>query len=276
MSTVFSHSRLSSFENCPKQFHFRYIEKIPAETESVEAFVGKRVHEILERLYVFVGQGMVPAVEKVVHRYHALWDETFDPERVRIVREGTPLSFYRGLGERCLRNFYQRHYPFDADETLALEEKVQFQLDAAGRYRIRGVIDRLVRAADGVIEIQDYKTGQRVPSQKQLDKDRQLALYQLGVGERFPGEPIRLKWHFVSSGQVRTSTRNAEELEALRLETISLIDRIGAEKEFAPTPIPLCSWCEYKPICPAWTTRPPSPPPPDADEIPSWTQLDLL
>ena len=64
MSTVYSHSRMSSFENCPKQFHFRYVLKIPQETEGIEAFVGKRVHEVLERLYVFVDKGMVPSFEE--------------------------------------------------------------------------------------------------------------------------------------------------------------------------------------------------------------------
>ena len=48
MLSVFSHSRLSSFEKCPKQFHFRYVLHIPAESESVEAFLGKRVHEVVE------------------------------------------------------------------------------------------------------------------------------------------------------------------------------------------------------------------------------------
>ena len=66
MGTLYSHSRLSSFENCRKQFEFRYVLKIPSESESIEAFVGKRVHEILERLYLFVGRGQIPGVEKVV------------------------------------------------------------------------------------------------------------------------------------------------------------------------------------------------------------------
>ncbi len=51
MPQIYSHSRLSTFEDCPKRFEYRYVLKIPTETEGIEAFVGKRVHEILERLY---------------------------------------------------------------------------------------------------------------------------------------------------------------------------------------------------------------------------------
>ena len=64
------------------------------------------------------GRGQIPGIEKVVDRYQKLWEETYDAERVRIVREGTPLSFYRELGESCLRGYYLRHYPFDEGETL--------------------------------------------------------------------------------------------------------------------------------------------------------------
>jgi len=246
--TIYSHSRLSSFENCPKQFHFRYVLKTPVETEGIEAFVGKRVHEILERLYLFVGRGMVPPLEKVIQRYRALWNEHYDAERVRVVRSGTPVSFYHRLGERCLQNYYRRHYPFDADETLGLEERVLIQ---AGRYRLQGIVDRIVRTRDEVIEIHDYKTGRYVPSQKQLDKDRQLALYQLGIADKYGCDhTYRLVWHYVASSQVRSSSRTPERLDELLEQTISLIDRIESESEFAPRRTRLCDWCEYRDLCP--------------------------
>jgi len=251
LAPLYSHSRLSSFENCRKQFEFRYILKIPSESESIEAFVGKRVHEILERLYLFVGRDQIPGVEKVVDRYQKLWEETYDGERVRIVREGTPLSFYRQLGEQCLRGYYARHYPFDEDETLGIEKRVIFPLDDAGEYRMQGIIDRISRARDGTIEIHDYKTGARVPSQKMLDQDRQLALYQIGLaGEYGDDVPFRLVWHYVAKNQTRTSTRTPEELARLRPSTMERINEIQQASEFPPRKIALCNWCEYKARCP--------------------------
>ena len=256
MAPLYSHSRLSSFENCRKQFEFRYILKIPSESESIEAFVGKRVHEILERLYLFVGRGQIPGVEKVVDRYQKLWEETYDGERVRIVREGTPLSFYRQLGEQCLRGYYARHYPFDEDETLGIEKRVVFPLDDAGEYQMQGIIDRISRARDGTIEIHDYKTGARVPSQKMLDQDRQLALYQIGLaGEYGDDVPFRLVWHYVAKNQTRTSTRTPEDLATLRASTIERIDEIQQASEFPPRKIALCNWCEYKARCPLFVSE---------------------
>jgi len=254
LGALYSHSRLSSFENCRKQFEFRYIQKIPSETESIEAFVGKRVHEILERLYLFVGRGQIPGVEKVVDRYQKLWDETYDADRVRIVREGTPLAFYRNLGESCLRGYYLRHYPFDDSETLGIEKRVVFPLDDAGDYKMQGIIDRISRARDGVIEVHDYKTGARVPSQKMLDGDRQLALYQIGLARQFgEDQPFRLVWHYVAKNQIRVSTRTPEQLAKLRETTIARIDEIQSATEFPAKKIALCPWCEYKNRCPLWT-----------------------
>ena len=255
LSTIYSHSRLSSFENCPKQFEFRYILKVPSETEGVEAFVGKRVHEVLERLYIFVGRDQIPGVEKVVDRYHKLWEETYDPARVRIVRENTPLSYYRQLGEDCLRGYYLRHYPFDESEILGLEKRVVFPLDDAGEYRMQGIIDRISRARDGAIEIHDYKTSARVPSQRILDQDRQLALYQIGLARTYGADSeYRLIWHYVAKNRTCVSTRTADELVQLRTDTIARIDEIQAATQFPAKKISLCGWCEYKDRCPLWAS----------------------
>lgn len=260
---LYSHSRLSSFEDCPRKFHFRYVLGLPQETEGIEAFVGKRVHEVLERLYVFVKREQVPSLPKVIARYHASFDEHFDADRVRIVKSGVDVEHYRRLGAECLSNYYRSSYPFDGDETLGIEHRVVFELDAERPYRIQGIIDRISRAPDGAIEIHDYKTGARVPSQKKIDEDRQLALYQIGVAREHGDEsPIRLVWHYVARNRVLRSTRTPEQLDAVRRDTVALIEKIEAETEFPARKNTLCDWCEFKPQCPAWGGVPPS-----ADEV---------
>jgi putative RecB family exonuclease len=264
VTEIYSHSRLASFEDCPRKFHYRYVLKIPSETESVEAFVGKRVHEVLERLYLATGRGRVPSLPQVVQRYFQLFDDAYDAERVSIVRTENPLDFYRELGAQCLRNYYPAHYPFDADETLALEERVAFDLGSEGNRRVRfqGFVDRIARARDGAIEIHDYKTSARVPTQAELDEDRQLALYQIGLTRRWgAGQRVRLVWHFLRRGRTCTSTRSAEQLQDLRERTLELIGRIRGETRFEAKPSTLCRWCEYRARCPASPERDASLPP---------------
>jgi putative RecB family exonuclease len=249
---IYSHSRLATFEDCPKRFEYRYVLKIPSDSEGIEAFVGKRVHEVLERLYLAVEKGNVPTLPQVLYRYNALFDEAYDPARVRIVREGTPVEFYRRYGERCTSDFYQSQYPFDGDETVALEHHVTFALDDTKTYRFQGFIDRLSRARDGAIEICDYKTSKRMPSQAKLDEDRQLALYQIGLSHRYPDQPIRLVWYFLAHNRRVTSTRTPDQLNLLRAKTKDVVDRIGEETEFKPKRSALCDWCEYNDRCPIY------------------------
>jgi putative RecB family exonuclease len=274
VQSTFSPSSLSCFENCPKQYHFRYVEPLEVDQEGIEAFVGKRVHEVLERLYDFVGKGMLPTLARVIWRYRENFRTHFDAARVRIVREGTELDWYRAAGARGLENYYRRHYPFDADQTLGLERAIRFDLDADGRYALRGIIDRLVRAKDGALEIHDFKTGRRVPSQDELDRDRQLGLYELGVREQLgeSGE-VRLVWHYVVPDQVRTSTRSEAQRDALREATARTIDKIRSEQDWAPRPSALCDWCEFRAHCPAFGGTRPAP---SAAAPPLGSQLPLL
>jgi len=254
---TFSPSSLNCFENCPRQYYFRYVEKIPIESEGIEAFVGKRVHEVLERLYEFVDRGMVPSLPRVIYRYQMFWEEHFNADRLRIVRKENSIEDYRADGIRSIENYYRRYYPFDQDETLGLERKIEFKIDAEGEYPIRGIIDRLVRTRDGVIEIHDFKTGRRIPKQEKIDADRQLGLYELAIRKEFdePGE-VRLVWHYVLRNQTRTSSRSEEQRDDLRRKTVLAIDKIRTEDEWKPKKSGLCDWCEYKGICPLYAGEP--------------------
>ena len=64
--TTYSHSRLASFEDCPRKFKYRYVLKIPTNTEGIEGYVGKVVHDVLERLYIAAREGRVPSFPQVI------------------------------------------------------------------------------------------------------------------------------------------------------------------------------------------------------------------
>lgn len=267
MAEVYSHSRLETFERCPRRFFYRYRAKLPAESESIEAFVGKRVHEVLERLYRAAERDAVPTLAQVIARYRQLFDEAHDAERVRIVRQEETVESYRELGEHCLSNYYYEHYPFDREETLGLEQHLEFSLGElpSGPVRMQGFVDRVARARDGTLEIHDYKTSARVPSQNKIDSDGQLALYQIGLaGVRDATQGVRLVWHFVRRGVTRTSTRTFAQLESLRDDLLARVESVRREVEWAAKPSPLCGWCEYRDGCPASPQRCPETAPYDS------------
>jgi len=247
----YSHSRLSSFENCPRQFKYRYIEKLAVETEGVEAFMGKRVHEILERLYHHVARhGRPPSLAQVLDRYRQDWERSWH-DKVLIVRTEFPRSYYQDRGARCLENYYRGHYPFTTGRTVAVEAPLHMQLDGEGRYKLRGIVDRIVSHADGRFEVHDYKTGAFLPTQHSIDRDRQLALYQIGLEQTYPDvQEVELVWHYLIHNRTLRSRRSAETLAELRAATMRLIDTIEAESEYAARPGKLCSWCDFAALCP--------------------------
>jgi putative RecB family exonuclease len=255
-SPVYSPSRISTYESCPRQYRYRYIDRIPREEESIEAFLGSRVHEALNRLYRDLLLEKHPHLDELLNYYDTEWRRRWH-DQVRIVKQDNSIEDYKRLGERCLKDYHDAHKPFDRGLTLGLEHRVTSSLDPVGRYRIQGYIDRLVSVGSGRYEIHDFKTSGRLPVQGVLDADRQLALYQLGVQGTWPeAKEIELVWHYLAFGKELRSRRTPEALDRLKATTIALIDRIEADTEFRPIKSALCHWCAYKDICPVWNDRP--------------------
>jgi putative RecB family exonuclease len=251
---VYSHSRLGSFEQCPLKYKFRYIDLIEKpEEESIEAYVGHRVHETLEKLHpAGRGQGTRKDLGALLALYRDEWERNWRPE-IRIVRRGARAEEYFEYGAKCIRTYYEKIYPSDQAETLEIERKLVFTLDPGGRYPMQGYVDRIARRADGTYEVHDYKTGRRVPTQGQADSDRQLGLYHLGVQALWPdARRVELVWHYLATGTTLRSRRSPQQLVQLCTDTRALIDRIEKQKDFPANKSALCDWCEYRPECPAW------------------------
>ena len=248
---VYSHSRLSAFENCPLQYRYRYIDKIKREVEGIEAFVGKLAHEVLQALYSDLVRARSAGAGAYKEMFRALWRERLTP-KVRIVREEMTAEDYGALGERCVETYYNRNHPFDSGEVVGCETRVEFALDGQKRYKILGFIDRIDRVAPGVYEVHDYKTGS-LPRAGALRNDRQLTLYEIAVRERYTGvNEVRQVWHFLAHDKTFVERRTQDDLARTRLSAIRSIQNIEATTEFTPRRSALCSWCEYKEICPEW------------------------
>jgi putative RecB family exonuclease len=252
---TYSHSRLSAFEKCKLQYRYRYIDRIRRDIQGIEAFMGNRVHEVLEKLYKDLQMERLATLEELTAEYHRSWERQYS-DKIRIVKTEYSADHYRKVGERCIVDFYRTYHPFRDGVTLGLEEKIGIPLDEAGRYRLEGYVDRIVRVEPGIYEVHDYKTGNTLPSAEDLLNDRQLPLYQMGVQRKFPdARDVRLVWHYLAFNQELRSARSPEALENLKVRTVELIRRIETTQEFPPTESALCRWCDYQDICPLWKHR---------------------
>jgi len=252
---LWSHSRISAFEQCPRRYAYRYVEKPDVDkTDSIEAFVGTRVHEALEQLYRDVRMHKEVTLDELLAEFDKNWQKHYH-DGIKIVRKRYNADNYYQVGRRCLTDYYRRHHPFSQTRTLGLEERIVIDLDMKGEYKLQGYIDRLAQVADGHYEIHDYKTSNSLPGQVHFDSDRQLALYQIGVERRFgDAHRVDLVWHYLQYDRELRSRREPEQLAQLRFDTIGTIQSIEAESrkgQFPTRESALCDWCEFFAICPA-------------------------
>jgi len=247
--TYYSNSKLSTYETCPWKFKLAYIDRLEVEEEGIEAFLGSRFHEAMEKLYRELPFRTM-SLEELKAYYEEQWKKNFHDQIVIVAPDRTADDYFR-LGLKFIEDYYRHYYPFNQNRVLGLEQKIEIDLDGDGRYIILGYVDRIDLTPEGVIEIHDYKTSSSLPEQAQADADRQLALYQLGVKRKWPWvEKFKLVWHYVAFDLEITSTRTPEQLEQLKQEIRRLINQIEADREFLPRESVLCQWCAFWDYCP--------------------------
>jgi putative RecB family exonuclease len=254
MGTVYSISRVATFDDCRLRYKYQYVDRLKAERETIEAYMGSRVHEALQELYGFVRNGVVKPREWLLDTYEGLWDKNLTAA-VKVVRAEYGPDDYRRKGRKCLEDYYAAYAPFDQAKVVATEKKLTFKLrDEAGEVDFLGFIDRLDwndRAR--IFEIHDYKTSGSLPSQEDADADEQLGLYHLAVRNEWPdAADVRLVWHYLVFNKEIVSSRKRDDLDALEKEIVRRVRRIEAATEFPPTRSALCDWCGYQDICPEW------------------------
>ncbi|OIO26532.1 hypothetical protein AUJ14_01570 [Candidatus Micrarchaeota archaeon CG1_02_55_22] len=252
---TYSHSKLSTFENCPLRYRYKYVDRIKVEPEAIgiEAYLGSRVHDALEWLYNHVKMSSTPEKEALLDYYAKDWEKKWG-EGVKIVHKEYEEKDYRNVGATCLTDYYDHYSPFNDSTVVSLEQRILVKL-SDGSF-VQGYIDRLALKGAAEFEIHDYKTSGSLPAQEKLDSDRQLALYQLGVQKQWPdSKKVDLVWHYLRFNKELRSNRDARQLEQLEQKTIGAIRAVEAaekENDFNPKKSELCQWCEYQNICPLW------------------------
>ena len=88
LMTIYSHYRLSYFEQCPQKYKLNYIDKVETEiAESIEAFLGSRVHETLEKLYRDLQYQKMNSLEDLVGFFRDEWFKNWNDSIVIVKKE---------------------------------------------------------------------------------------------------------------------------------------------------------------------------------------------
>ena len=243
----YSHSSLQTFLNCPKQFEFRYIQRIPSK-ETIEGFLGSLVHQTLEIFYKYQARFNADLNYFALKRiYLNKWRRFWHKDIVKI--KDKPTKEYLKIGLECIKHYYNSEIVKRnlKEKTLAIEKEINIQI---GKFIFKGFIDRLVEKADGTIEIQDYKTGGSLPSKNEFLKNNQLALYQLAITKEFKDRDFVLVWHYLQHQKKIKIKKSKKDLLELKKKLVSDVEKIESTEEYLAKTSHLCQWCSFINICP--------------------------
>ena len=231
---MLSASDIETYRLCPLKYKFARVFRIPEEPSINQRF-GIVVHQVLERFHQSGGGSL----EYLMHLFESSW------RRSGFGDSNDDLQF-RERALAALRRYWQLDQEREG-EPLWFERPFSFKL---GAHLLRGRVDRVDRLPDGGYELIDYKTG-RSKSELELREDVQLSLYQMGARESWQLETSAQSYYYVLDNEKVPVTHSEHELERVRATVEGIAQRI-MRQEFEPKPSPeLCSFCDYRIICPA-------------------------
>lgn len=247
-------SKLSAYLDCPRRYRYTYVDR-PAPPKGPpwgHNSLGASLHTALKNWYGLAVEQRRTAALATLLRATWVREGYRDDEQERA-------AFGRGLA--WLEAYVGTLDP--ADEPVGVERTVAAKTSVLA---MSGRVDRIDRRGDELV-IVDYKSGRYEPSSDDARGSLALAMYAYASTRQFRRTCHRVELHHLPTGTVAAHEHTDASLDRHvgRAEGAAK-DIIAAEKALAagadpdqafPTqPGALCSWCDYKRVCPAGSGAP--------------------
>ncbi len=248
---VLSPSSINTFRQCPLKFKYEKIDK-RRQPGTVETLKGSFVHEILEYLFKEPAENRTTDTAKAIaaERWAASWQK-----KVRkLISEDRDLNNFKWQSWWLVENYFKMEDP-STIEPVGLERWVDGPV--INGIRVRGIIDRLIKTEEGLLVIQDYKTG-KTPRENdpwEADKIFPLMVYADLAEAETETEVSSMELLYLQSGKViefSPTEKNREAMYRRVIETSAAVDEACQTGNFPPSKSKLCDWCFFKKECPAW------------------------
>ena len=266
MTPSLSPSRAADFKQCPLKYRFRAIDRLE-EKPSPAAVRGTLVHAVLEELFELPALERTPAnaVDLLPGRWAALVAERPDLSGMLGAESISQESWFAQSGRLVERWFTLE----DPSRLEPAEREVKVEVEVDGLV-LRGIIDRVDIAPTGQVRVVDYKTGRTPAVGFEGPALFQMKFYGLVMWRRTGRVPDLLQLVYLKDGTIIRYEPDEGDLLALERNVKAVwaaIERAAAEGDFRPRPSRLCSWCDFKPLCPAFGGTPPQMP--ETVEVPA-------
>ncbi|MET1059667.1 MAG: PD-(D/E)XK nuclease family protein [Nocardioides sp.] len=274
-----SPSRAGDFMTCPLLYRYRTIDKLPEEP-SPDAVRGTLVHKVLEGLFD------LPAAERTPEQARDLlnpaWDALLEAEPEIAEMFSPPEDGEGGEGGgrdlgawlTSCREVLDRYFELEDPRRLEpAERELYVETLLESKLLLRGFVDRIDVAPNGMIRVVDYKTGRSPGPLFEAKALFQMKFYALVIWRVRGVIPSMLQLVYLGNAEMLRYQPDEADLLATerKVEAVwEAIRRAEMTGDWRPRRSRLCDWCSHQAICPEFGgTPPPLPlfqiPPPEAD-----------
>ena len=250
-----SHSAISTYQQCPLRYYFRYVANLPEELTSSALVFGSGIHRAAELHFEALLAGNdAPSLDELMEVYQSIWDQRQD-EPIRFGKNETRQSLHE-LAKRMLTTFQVSELAKPSGEIIGIEEELRGPV-------IEGCPDLLARvdlilATQDELQVIDLKTSRsRWKSGQAENQAEQLLLYSELAKEMASGKKLRLRFAVISKTKTPTLEMHDVSIHPDRVErTKRVVQRVWKaiqQGTFYPSPSPMkCPSCAYQQACRDW------------------------
>lgn len=263
---VFSPSKISIFESCPRKYYLKYLDpEISPRSFEIEKATpilvkGGAIHNAITLFLHNIAENTLfsPTLQNLKEQLKLAWwtekDKLKKPplgesggfssiEQERFVYQEalTQLETFHKLYQTHLQNVKFTFLPAKNFKNSFNDYKKSISkvTDTAS---IGGKLD-LALEEDRGVHVIDFKTG------KEQKNDFQLRFYKLLV-ENWMQKPVtKASYYYLKTGNVNQINTSNLDSGKIKEEVVGKIKKIQQEKDFAPRQTPLCNFCDYRPYC---------------------------
>lgn len=156
-------------------------------------------------------------------------------------------------GKEYLKGYIEKEFNPNT-KTALIEENFSVFLPLERPLKIIGRMDRVDILPNGGIEIIDYKSGEKVPTQKEVDRDLQMSFYAIAA-DRLREPPFDLDLSKIKftlyyfENQTKLTTQRTEDQIKLAIEEIAKLREEIENSDFSCSGSYLCKSCEFRGFC---------------------------
>ncbi|WP_110205553.1 RecB family exonuclease [Nocardioides daejeonensis] len=245
-----SPSRAGDFMTCPLLYRYRTIDRLPEEP-SADALRGTLVHKVLEDIFDLpaVERTVTAAREMLAPRW-AMMREADEELAALFDDDGEEFATWLASCHAVLERYFDLEDPTRL-EPAERELYVETLLDS--KLLLRGFIDRLDIAPNGMVRVVDYKSGKAPGEMFEAKALFQMKFYALVLWRARGVVPAMLQLIYLGSGEILRYAPDEADLRATERKVEAVwraIRQAQLSGDWRPSRSRLCAWCSYQAHCP--------------------------